>query len=127
MALTADNTRGRQRGVLRVAQPGGHAHRTAAGLPSLAHQPDVYRSVMEGYARRGDPDAGVQLARVVEQTRQAGVAIECGQIMPGWRCVAAAYLDSTTPHVVGEILRQNRILTAAVVRPIRDSAANLSA
>ena len=116
---------------LRVAQAEGWPSpeemltRTAAGLLALAHQPLVHRSVMEGYVRRGDPVAGVQLSRAVEQTRQADVAVECGQVRAGWRCVAAATLDSGSPHVVGVILRQNRIPTASVVRPIRELAAAL--
>lgn len=100
--------------------------RTAAGLLALVHQPDVYRSVMDGFARRGDPVAAVQLSRAVEQTRQAGVAVECGQVAAGWRCVAAANLDRESPQVVGVVLRQNRIPTASVVRPIRELAATLS-
>ena len=74
-------------------------------------------------------DLVVRGATVVDGTgapaRQADVAVECGQVRAGWRCVAAATLDSGSPHVVGVILRQNRIPTASVVRPIRELAAAL--
>jgi DNA-binding IclR family transcriptional regulator len=117
---------------LRIAQAEGWPSReemltrTAAGRLALAHQPELYRSVMEGYARRGDPVAGVQLSRAVEQTRQVGVAVECGQVRAGWRCVAAVTADSGSPHVVGVILRRNRIPTASVVKPIRELASTLT-
>ncbi|MFC7486692.1 helix-turn-helix domain-containing protein [Knoellia sp. CPCC 206453] len=101
--------------------------RSPAGLLTLAHRPTAYQGVLESYARRGaDPAERVHLARAVEQTRQVGVAVESGQVRAGWRCVAAANLDGPSPHVVGVVLRQNRIPTTAVVRPIRELAASLT-